>query len=86
LNVPPACAHEIAHASQPPLHESLFAAVSSTVGTARAGFIQRGVPIIDAKDALCIVRTSDGAPVGHYVLAYGVAELAHVDGVLYSLQ
>jgi hypothetical protein len=83
---PSACAHETAHTSLPALHDSLFAAVSSSVTAGTAGLLQRGVPIIDANDALCIVRTSDGAIVGHYALAYGVAELAQADGVLYALQ
>jgi outer membrane protein assembly factor BamB len=83
---PAACAHETAHASQPPLHDSLFAAVSSVVWASNGGWLQRGAPIIDANDAVCIVRTSDGAIVGHYTLAYGIAELAQADGVLYALQ
>jgi outer membrane protein assembly factor BamB len=81
---PPACAHETAHTAPPALHDRLFAAVSSVVWASNGGLLQRGVPIIDANDALCIVRTSDGAIVGHYALANGPAKLLQADGVLYT--
>jgi outer membrane protein assembly factor BamB len=81
---PPACAHETAHTSPPALHDSLFAAVSSTVWASNGGFIQRGASLLDANDALCIVRSSDGALVGHYALAHRPAELLQADGVLYT--
>jgi outer membrane protein assembly factor BamB len=81
---PPACAHETAHTSPPALHDSLFAAVSSTVWASNGGFIQRGASLLDANDALCILRTSDGAIVGHYALAHSSAELLQADGVLYA--
>ncbi len=80
---PPACAHETAHASPPALHDSLFATVSSTVWASNGGFISRGAPILDANDALCIVRASDGAIVGHYAFAHDPTELLQADGVLY---
>jgi outer membrane protein assembly factor BamB len=93
---PPACAHETPHSPQAPLQESLFAAVSSIVTSGTTGFINRGVPIIDANVALCVVRSSDGAIIGHYALDESiighyaldgaVADLAQADGVLYLLQ
>lgn len=80
---PPACAHETAHASSPALRDSLFAVVSSMVWASNSGFVH-GRPVTDANDALCIVRVGDGALVGHYALANGIAEVLQADGVLYT--
>jgi outer membrane protein assembly factor BamB len=80
---PPACAHESPHSPQAPLQESLFAAVSSNVTSGTTGFINRGAAIADSNVALCVVRSSDGAIIGHYALDGAVAVLAQADGVLY---
>jgi outer membrane protein assembly factor BamB len=82
---PPACAHETPHSLQTPAQEGLFAAVSSVVTSGTASFMSRGVPITDANVALCVVRISDGAIVGHYALDDAVADLERADGVLYVL-
>ncbi|HZC78059.1 MAG TPA: hypothetical protein VE258_09940, partial [Ktedonobacterales bacterium] len=83
---PPACAHETPHLPQAPLQESLFAAVSSIVTSGTASLHSRGAAIADANVALCVVRSSDGAIIGHYALDGAIADLAQADGVLYLLR
>jgi hypothetical protein len=67
------------------LQESLFVAVSSIVTSGTTGFINRGAAIADSNVALCVVRSSNGAIIGHYALGGAVADLAQADGVLYLL-
>jgi outer membrane protein assembly factor BamB len=82
---PPACAHETPDSPRTPLQEDLFVAVTSSVTSGTAGFIKRGVPIVDSNAALCVVRSSDGAIVGHYALDATTVDLAQAAGVLYVL-